>query len=373
MTALATRWRLPGSAPPRRTGRSSAALIPPRAYPLVLIALTVLLVLAVLLAISVGSVHLPLRTVWSVVLDHLLGGLHDGNPAVDRRDDAIIWNFRAPRALLAVVVGAGLSIAGAALQVLVRNPLADPYLLGVVQGGSLGAVLAIGLGSAAIGKAALSGAAFLGAMSCLLLVLLFGRRHGAVSTGRLVLAGLAVGYVFQAATSFVQLRLTDGEGLAGVVFWLLGTVAAASWSDLGIPSALVLITTVWLMVQARPMNALLMGDDSATALGIRVSRFRLQLAIASSVLTAGVVAVAGGVGFVGLMIPHTARLLVGADHRRLLPVTALGGGLFLVVVDIVARTAASPLELPLSVITAAVGAPLFLWLMGRNDRTPGVA
>ncbi|MBL8929625.1 MAG: iron ABC transporter permease [Kineosporiaceae bacterium] len=350
---------------------SRAHLIPRRLYPVFLVVLTAALVLTVLAAISVGSVSLPLGTVWAVMLDRSLG--IDTGVQIDPRDSAIIWNFRAPRALLGVVVGAALAVAGAALQALVRNPLADPYVLGVVQGGSLGAVLVLALGTAAIGKLALSGVAFVGATLALLLVLVFSRRRGRVSPARLILAGVAVGYVFQAATSFIQLRMIDGQSMAGVVFWLLGTLAAASWRDLGVPTVVMLACSAWLLAQYRTLNALLMGEDAAVALGVKVSSFRLQLAVVASVLTASVVAIAGGIGFVGLMIPHTARLLVGADHRRLLPVTALGGALFLVLVDLVGRVVMRPLEIPLSVITAAIGGPVFLWLMNRSERTPGVS
>ncbi len=348
-----------------------AHLVPARAYPAFVLLLVILLLLSVLVAISVGSVPLPLGTVWAVIAERAFGV--DTGIAYDPRDAAIIWNFRTPRALLAVVVGASLAVSGAALQALVRNPLADSYVLGVVQGGSFGAVVVLAVGTAAVGKIALSGGAFVGAMAALLLVLLFGRRRGRVSPARLILAGVAVGYVFQAATSYLQLTIAEGQSLAGVVFWLLGTLAAASWRDLGVPSVVVLVAMVWLLVQYRALNALLMGEDAATALGIRVSRFRLQLAVVASVLTGCVVAIAGGVGFVGLMIPHTARLLVGADHRRLLPVTTVLGALFLVVVDLVARVALSPLEVPLGVITGAIGGPVFLWLMSRSERTPGVS
>lgn len=338
---------------------------------LVLVSLTMLLIASAFLAVSIGSVAIPLIDVWSVVTSHVLWWRTEagGQESID----AIVWTFRVPRVLLAAVVGAGLAVAGAVLQAVVRNPLADPYVLGVVNGAGFGAVLALAAGGVAFGKAFLSLSAFAGALVCLALVLALGRRRGRVSPARLVLTGVAVGYVFSAATSYIQLRIAEGQSLAGVLFWLLGTVAAAAWGDLGVPAAVVTLTLIWLVAQARPLNALLAGDDTAVALGVDVSRFRMQLVIVSSLLTGAAVAVAGGVGFVGLMIPHIARLLVGADHRRMLPVTALTGAVFLVVVDLAARTIARPLELPLSVVTAAIGGPFFLWLMRRSDRTPGVA
>jgi iron complex transport system permease protein len=200
---------------------------------LFLLAMMVLLVLSLFLAVSIGSVNIPFGTVWRVVWDHLPGVDGASQP---ERQDAIIWNFRVPRALLAAVVGGSLSVAGAALQAAVRNPLAEPYVLGVVQGASFGAVLTIAIGSAAVGGLALSAAAFAGAMVSLTVLLLLGRRRGKVEPVRLVLAGVAIGELFYAGTSYLQVRMSDGNSLAGVLFWLLGTVAAASWDDLGIPT-----------------------------------------------------------------------------------------------------------------------------------------
>lgn len=345
---------------------------PPRAgrlrQPVVVTLLLAGLVGSLLLAVSVGSVPVPVGDVWAVVGRHVQGLFTQTGPAPDESLDAIVWTFRVPRALLAAVVGAGLAVAGTALQAVVRNPLADPYVLGVVNGASFGAVLALTVGTAALGKTLLSVAAFAGGLVSLLVVLVFGRRGGRVSPVRLVLAGVAVGYVFSAATSYLELRMSDGNSLAGVVFWLLGTVAAAAWSDLGVPSLVVLLACGWLLLQARPLNALLAGDDAAVALGVPVSRFRLQLVVVASLLTGAAVAVAGGVGFVGLMVPHVARMLVGADHRRMLPVAVLLGAVFLTLSDVAARTLARPLELPLSVVTAAIGGPFFLWLMTRQER-----
>jgi iron complex transport system permease protein len=355
----------------RTPKRSRSSLVGRRGYPFLVAGLILALLVSALVGVSVGSVPVPLRTSWGVVADHLAFWRH-AVPA-DRMDDAIIWTFRTPRALLAIVVGAGLAIAGTALQALVRNALADPYVLGVAQGASFGAVLVIAIGTAAAGRALMSVSAFAGAVVCLVACLVLGRRRGRVVPTRLVLAGVAIGYLFTAATGYVELRITEGESLAGVLFWLLGTVSTASWGDLGIPTVVVVACTAWLLLQARGLNALLAGEESAVALGVDVARFRAQLLVVSSLLTGAVVAVAGGVAFVGLVIPHVARMLVGVDHRRMLPVALLVGGIFLNVVDIVARTAAAPLELPLSIITAAVGAPFFLWLMRSTDTGGGAS
>ncbi|MFN8623536.1 MAG: iron ABC transporter permease [Chloroflexota bacterium] len=348
----------------------ASTLIPPEAQSLLLAALLVGLVASVLAGLALGSVGVPIGDVWATIWHHVTGA---DVGTIDRATDTIVWTFRTPRALLAAVVGAGLAVAGAILQGVVRNPLADPYILGVSEGGAFGAVLAIAVGTAAVGRIALSLSAFAGAMLAMGVVLILGRRGGRIVPTRLVLAGVALGYLFSAGTAFLQLRIANGQSLAGVIFWLLGTVAAASWDDLGIPTVVVLASSVWLVLKARALNALLLGEDAATSLGEDVGRLRLQLLAVASLLTAVVVAVAGVIGFVGLMIPHVARMLVGPDHRRMLPVTILLGAVFLELVDIAARTVASPLELPLSVITAAIGAPFFLWLLWRSDRAVGVA
>jgi iron complex transport system permease protein len=320
--------------------------------------LTALLIATLLASISLGTVTLPLREVWSVIGDHLSG--RGGASAA--LQDQIVWSIRTPRVLLAAVVGAGLSVAGVALQALVRNPLADPYVLGVSSGASLGAVLVMGTGVAAVTT---SGGAFIGASVALLAVFVLAQRSGQLTDTRLVLAGVAVSYLAMAGTSLVQLRAEPTQ-VRGIMFWLMGSVAGAEWSDLGIPTVTMLAAAAYLLLQGRNLNALAMGDDDAAALGVDIRRLRISLLVVASLLTATAVAVAGGVGFVGLMVPHAARLVVGADHRRLLPVAALAGSVFLVLVDLATRVVDRPNEYPITVFTAALGAPFFLWLLRRG-------
>lgn len=367
--AMSSGRRLASTRPAARVPHPTRGFVKGRTYTLFMIASSAVLVGWLFVAMSIGSVNIPVGTVWRVVWDHMPWVDGSSQPV---RQDAIIWNFRVPRALLAAVVGASLSVAGAALQAAVRNPLAEPYVLGVVQGASFGAVLAIAIGSAAVGGLALSAAAFAGAMAALTVLLLLGRRRGKVEPVRLVLAGVAIGELFYAGTSYLQIRMADGNSLAGVLFWLLGTVAAASWDDLGIPTVVLAVATGWLVLQSRQLNALITGDESAVSLGVDPAKFRLRLLVVAAMLTGTVVAVAGGIAFVGLLIPHVTRLIVGADHRRLLPASVLIGAVFMVVVDLGSRTLARPVELPLTIITAAVGAPFFLWLMHYRDRQPGV-
>lgn len=328
-----------------------------------LLVLTAALAVLLVVAISLGTVTIPLGTVWGDLAGHLGGG----PDRIDPLTDQIVWTLRLPRVLLAAVVGAGLAVSGVALQGLVRNPLADPYVLGVSSGASLGAVLVLAFGSAALAGLSVSGAAFAGALLSLGAVFVLSGRSARMTDSRLVLAGVAVGYLAMAATSFVQLRAPAGQ-VRGILFWLMGSVAGAAWSDLGLPAAVIAVCTGWLTAQGRSLNALAVGDDDAAALGVDVRRLRVGLLVVSALLTATAVAVAGGVGFVGLLVPHGARLVVGADHRRLLPTSALTGAVFLVAVDLVARTVDRPNEYPITVFTAALGAPFFLWLLGREGQ-----
>lgn len=337
--------------PGRRTAVVTTALV--LGTPLVLV-----------LAVATGAVPVPPTDVLAVVRNHLTPGPDTDVTGVQ---DQIVWAVRLPRVLLAFFVGAGLAVAGATLQAVVRNPLADPYVLGVSSGASAAALALLTTGSvaAAGGATALSAAAFGGGLLTLVLVLALGRRHGRVDPHRLLLTGVALGYLFQAVTGYLQLR-QGGAQLSAVLFWLLGTVSGAQWDSLVLPAVLVVSATLWLVARARTLDALVLGDEVASSLGLRVGRLRLQLLVVTALLTAAVVAVAGGVGFVGLIAPHAVRLLVGSGHRVLLPLSALAGGTFLVLADLVGRTAARPVELPLTVVTAVAGVPFFLVLLRRS-------
>ncbi|WP_440694126.1 FecCD family ABC transporter permease [Clavibacter nebraskensis] len=323
------------------------------------------LVLAV--AMGVGSVSVSPLHVAQVVLHHALGT--DALGGADAIDDQIVWEYRAPRVLLALVTGAALALAGTVLQTLIRNPLADPFVLGIASGASLGAVAALVVGASAAGLLAtlgVTGAAFAGALGTLALVLALGRRGGRVDPARLVLVGVSISSLLQALTSWLQLQASPDQ-IAGVLFWLLGSVSGATWTSLALPATALAIGLVGLHAGGRTLDALLLGDDRAASLGVDLSRSRTILFTVSALLTAAAVSVAGGVGFVGLIAPHLVRLVVGPAHRRLLPLAALVGGLFLVLADLAGRTLTAPRELPLSIVTALVGVPVFLAVLLRAD------
>jgi iron complex transport system permease protein len=336
---------------------------------LVMPALLVALLAACTLGVSIGSVRWPVTDVWSVVGHRL--GLPIESPG--GTTETIVWVVRTPRVLLAALVGAGLAMVGAALQATVRNPIADPYLLGMSSGASVGAVatIAFGVGSG-FGVWALSGAAFAGALAAALVVVLLSARR-AVTPLRIVLTGTAVAYGASAISSFMIYRSPDADSVRSVLFWLMGSLAGASWAKL-VPSAIVVtcgLLVLWL--HGRHLDAILAGDDTAAALGIDVARLRRRLVVVTALITATVVAVSGAIGFVGLLLAHVGRFMVGNGHRRLLPVVALLGATFLVLIDLVARTVASPEEIPVGIITAAIGAPFFLWVLQRRTQRVGAA
>ncbi|MEU1308403.1 iron ABC transporter permease [Streptomyces cinnamoneus] len=321
------------------------------------------LLVALTASVCLGSTSVPLDEVWSAVVRGV-----GGQGPVPGTQDLIVWQLRVPRALLAAVVGAGLGLVGTAVQALVRNPLADPYLLGISSGASLGAVSAIVLGASAGGALGLglSSAAFAGALASFALVWTFARRGGGFRPLRLVLAGVGIGQFLSGFTHYLVLQAGDEQQTHGALFWLMGSLGGAQWSTLALPTAAVVLASAALLARARGLNAMLMGDETAASLGVDVTRLRRELFVVTSLLTGVLVSVSGAIGFVGLMVPHACRMVVGGDHRRLLPVAGLFGALLLVVVDLVARTALPDQELPVGVVTALIGAPALLYLLDRR-------
>ncbi|MFE2475989.1 iron chelate uptake ABC transporter family permease subunit [Streptomyces sp. NPDC059389] len=343
------------------------------------IPLVLALLAAALLASAVAGLALgPVRIAPGRVLDIVLGGPGQRTGAFA----SIVWDVRMPRVLLGAVVGAGLAVAGTVLQALVRNQLADPFLLGASSGASLGAVLVIVFGAGAAGTAgALGGigalgvpaAAFAGSMGALVAVYAMARRGGTMTTGRLILAGVAVQYILSALTSLVLVLAAHPDQIRSVLFWTLGGLGGARWGELALPAAALLVGTALLIALARPLDLLLAGEEGARTLGLDTGRFRAAVFVLTSLVIGVLVAYSGAIGFVGLMVPHAARMAVGAGHRALLPVAALGGAVFLTLADLVARTAAAPEEIPVGVVTALVGGPFFLWMLRRSTRVEGVA
>ncbi|MFB8393361.1 FecCD family ABC transporter permease [Streptomyces yangpuensis] len=333
----------------------------------------VLAVLTAALAVSAiaGLALGPVRIAPGRVVDIVIGGLSGNRPT--GAFATIVWDVRMPRILLGAVVGAGLAVAGTVVQALVRNQLADPFLLGASSGASAGAVLVIVFGSAAAGSGmGVPLAAFVGSLAALVAVYAMARRGGTMTTGRLILAGVAVQYILSAFTSLVLVLAAHPDQLRSVLFWTLGGLGGARWDELALPAVALLVGGALLLTLARPLDLLLAGEEGAHTLGLDTGRFRAAVFVLTSLVIGVLVACSGAIGFVGLMVPHAARMVVGAGHRALLPVAALGGAVFLLLADLIARTAAAPEEIPVGVVTALVGGPFFLWMLRRAGRSEGV-
>jgi iron complex transport system permease protein len=332
-------------------------------YRLLLVCLSCGLLLSCACALTFGPATVPLETVWGVLGKHL--GL-DHTPYWSRQQEQIVWQIRAPRVLLGALVGAGLALVGSVLQAVTRNPLADPHLLGISSGAALGAVLVILYLGQFLGVFSLPLAAFIGAAGSLLLVLGVARRHGRLDSERLLLAGVAVSFLCMALVNLL-LFTGDQHAAAAAVFWMLGGLGAARWEVIYLPAFCVALGLGILLIMARGLNALMSGEQTAISLGFNGKHLRLKAFVCTSLLTGVLVSLSGAIGFVGLMVPHMARSLVGAEHRRLLPVAALLGALFLVWVDVAARTLVAPEDVPIGIATAALGGFFFIVLLKRRD------
>lgn len=326
------------------------------------VALTLMAVLAasVILAVTWGPADISPGQVWQ----SLLARFGIGETGLSTLREGIVWELRMPRILAAAAVGAGLALCGAIMQAVLRNPLADPYLLGLSSGASFGAVSVIVLGL----SLALPFAAFAGSLAALLATLLLAGAAGRLSTSRTILAGVAVSAVLGALTSLVIFWSATGDSYREILGWLLGSLAGVSW-----PTALLALVALFvigmpLLLSAGTLDAFAFGDRSAASLGISVSRTRWLLLGATALLTGSLVAVSGSIGFVGLVVPHAVRLVVGAGHRALLPLSLLAGAIFLVWADTLARVVFDPRELPVGIVTALVGGPLFAALLMRARR-----
>ncbi|WP_373274309.1 MULTISPECIES: FecCD family ABC transporter permease [Pseudomonas] len=321
--------------------------------------------LCMLLAgVAIGETAIEPRVVLQVLANKLWSAGH----VLDPIDEGIVWNYRLTRALVAAACGAGLATCGVILQSLLRNPLADPYLLGISAGASTGAVLValLGLGAGAI---SLSVGAFAGALAAFGLVILLARVSGPASgTGQIILAGIAASQLFNAITAFLITKSASAEQARGIMFWLLGNLSGVRWPSVGLAVPVALFGLAVCLWHRRALDAFTFGADSAASLGIPVRRVQFTLISCAALVAAVMVSIVGSIGFVGLVIPHAARLLLGTGHARLLPASALGGALFLIAADILSRTLIKGQVIPVGVVTALVGAPVFaLILIGRRN------
>jgi len=317
------------------------------------------------IAASVGSAAVGWTDAYRVLGHHLLGLGASADPVVDR----IVWQLRLPRAVLACIVGGGLSIIGVAMQTLVRNPLAEPYILGISSGASAGAsFFYLGFLPPLLSKAlTMPIAAFLGGLASISLVYLVARDGPRVSVARLLLAGVAMSALMASLTSFVTFSSPEPDKLRAVLFWLLGSLNGARWAELPIPAATTALGLVAMLGLARPLDAMLVGEEPAQSLGMPVELIKKGLIGLAALVTGTLVAVSGAIGFVGLIVPHAVRLFVGVPHRRLVPLSFLTGAIFLCWADLAARTILPAQELPVGILTALCGVPFFLVLLRRRN------
>lgn len=354
---------------PAGTAPSRSRVAGPRSTALIALALLAAIVVSAVIAVGMGSVSIP----WDDTLRFLRAEITGGSITADEATRyRIITRTRLPRVLLAIVAGAGLSMVGVAVQAMVRNALADPFILGISSGAAVGASSVILFGTfAMLGAAAISVAAFLGALAATVLVYVAARTPAGLSPLRLVLTGTAMAYGFSAVTTVMIFVSPRGEAAKSVMFWMLGSLAPARWSALPTVSIVVAVGIAVLLAWGTRLNALVMGDEVAAGLGLDAGRFRVWLFVVCAAMTGAIVAVVGAIGFVGLVVPHVTRMLVGADHRRVLVIAPLVGALFMIWADVLSRTVVAPQELPIGAITAFVGVPMFVLLMRTRRYTFG--
>ena len=328
--------------------------------------LIILLAVVAAFATTVGSVKIPLLTTGTILLSKL--PLVEIAPEWASTVETIVIDIRLPRVLLAGLVGAALAAAGATYQGLFRNPLADPYLIGVAQGAALGAVIGFLLPSGwhALGFGIIPLLAFTGALISTTVVYLLARVGKTLPVTTLILAGVALGALLSSIVSY--LIISSGDKLHSIMFWLMGSFSLSQWSEAIMVLPYILVGLVVLLLYARSLNLMQLDEEQAQQLGINVERLKLILLGAATLITAAAVSFVGIIGFVGIIIPHAVRMIWGADYRFLLPLSILTGAIFLILADILARTVLAPVEIPIGVITAICGAPFFLYLLRRRKQ-----
>ncbi|KKB10232.1 ABC transporter permease [Devosia chinhatensis] len=333
--------------------------------PWVLMGLTILLFLIAIAAVSVGAVGIAPDIVWSVILNHVLPGSVERTWSAGR--DNIVWEVRLPRVMLGAIVGASLALVGAALQSVTRNALADPHLLGISSGAAFGAIIVLLHTGMFLGLITVPLFAFGGALLATALVVGIANFTRATDASRLILTGVAISFVITSLGS-LGIFLGDPRASHTVIFWMLGGLGLAQWAQLPYPLLALVACGIFLLANARNFNAMTLGDETATTLGLPAERFRIVVFVICALLTGAAVAFSGIISFVGLMIPHLVRMAVGGDYRRVLPLSALVGAIFIVLADMVARIIIPPLDVPIGIITGLVGGLFFILLMRRKAR-----
>ena len=334
--------------------------------PVLIITAAAAAAVSIVLGIFIGSADLDAKTVIDVLRYKITGSWGED---LKRSAISIVWELRLPRVLMALAAGGGLAVAGAAMQAVTQNVMADPYILGASSGASAAVAFTFVIGGTfAQSSSVISVFAFAGAILALLLVYFVGMTGNAGSTGRLVLAGMAVSVILTAMTQFFISIAPDAYTVRNITAWTMGSLASARWSTIGLPCIGAVLGSIILMYFGRAFNLLSQGDETAVSLGLNVKNIRRLTITVTAFITGAVVSVGGVIGFIGFIIPHVVRILTGSDHRRVFPLTFITGGLFLLWMDVLARTAIAPKELPVGIFTAFCGGPFFIWLLYRKNR-----
>jgi iron complex transport system permease protein len=327
--------------------------------------LLALLLVSSVFAVTMGTVNLPFDSSFAVLINKLFG-ITPHNITISTAVKNIIWEIRVPRALLGMLVGGGLSLCGCVMQAVVKNPLADPYILGISSGAAFGATFAImisALFGGIIGQMGVGLFAFMGAAGAAMAVMAIAGIGGSTTSVKLILAGTVINSLCASFSNFIIYSAGTAEGIRTVTFWLMGSLTAADWNRLPLLAVSVLIAVILFITQARPLNIMLLGDEAATTLGYNPVNLRRVYMTAASLVTGIIVANCGMIGFLGLIIPHIVRGLTGSDHRRLIPLTVIAGSLFMVWADVIARVIIPQGELPIGIVTAMAGSPLFAYIL----------
>ena len=335
----------------------------------IVIVLIVLAIVTMITATGLGPVSVSTENTAKILISQIPGCQNLFEQTWTQLEYNIVMGLRIPRVCLGMIVGASLSVCGVTMQALVRNNLADPFILGVSNGAAAFATLGMLFGVFSfLGTYSLSISAFIGSAITIIFVYMISRIRGRINITQLLLSGVAISMIMDGITSIIKLSAPNALGLHNAEFWMSGSLAGAKWGYLTLPLVVLIICMIFLQIQYRGLNLLLLGEESAGALGINVKRLQKELVLVASLMAGVTISVSGTIGFVGLMVPHFTRLLVGGDHRKVLPISALLGGILVVWVDVVARLLIAPEELPVGILTAVIGGPLFIYMLKKQTK-----
>lgn len=335
-------------------------------FTFVFTALAVLLVFSITAGTAFGSSYIKTGDVYKFIINKI-SGREIFIPSWKISAEAIIWEVRVPRVILSVISGGGLALCGVLMQCITKNPIADPYILGISSGASAGAVAVIVFGGTSLGIATVAGGAFAGALLCGILVFIIGTQYGkSISTIRLILTGLAVSTIFSSVTNIFLYSAKNAGQVKSAVFWTMGSLGRAKWGGLFLPFAVLALVFVFSLMMSKSLDILILGDGSAKMLGVNIGFVKTSVILLSTFLISVLVSLTGAIGFIGLIVPHICRAFCGSGHKKLIIVSVLTGAVFLIWCDVLARVMFPPKEIPIGIITSIIGGPFFLFMIGRN-------